>query len=348
MNVPPRAAQIRSQAETIRILLGCDVKRESRWLRETGVGRRTFERWRRESYGRGWILDRFIPNVGRIGIQSAAVALKRPFTNELPDWVDGWKTRGDSVVVWRWPETLLGVFFSRLAPDHLRDSLNPGRDPAQSIVLSTVPTRSTCPVYFDFEAVWARVTLSQGPLAYPHPLLADEPGRVSSRQTDVGSPALEALLGRRSEDQPSDRPIRVSPFFFPRSEQRAIGTGLVERRTFLDPARLPAAWPGGFRHIALVHGVFRQPNLGPLLLRVLAGLGITPFLFTCNQSDALFATLTTPSRPKDTGDRRPSVMKTLEQILDQIQLIRLPLSELGVIKNHDYRGLAAQGPHSSD
>jgi hypothetical protein len=328
-----------SQAAAIRILLACNGQRERGWMSDVGLGSRSFERTKHEAYAERWVIDRFLPNFGRLHIRSVAFVLERPYAQDLAPLEQSWRNRTDNVLLWRWPETLFGVFFSDLSREGLLETFQGQRAKIQTATVISTPTSRCVPVYFDWEGAWSRLTGHLESLGYPHGLLDDATDASGSVIRQAVANGLPALLARRSEDQGEGRPLRVSPYFLPRSEQRLLHTRAAERRTFLEIRRVPSSPNGDFRQIGVAHGKLRPDISGSLVLRVLLAMRIRPFLYAFNEFEVFFGTVSpAPDVPTGAGPR-PGVLQTLQGLLDDIQLIRQPVLDLEVVRNHDYRSL---------
>jgi len=159
-----------SEAVAIRALLAALPVSERVRIQETGLGSRTFERIRKRAYAAGWVFDRFVPNPSRTGCPTIFFVLAHPFAEQIEEVQRRMKGLPSNVLLWRWPESVFGVFFSSESEERFQSELNPRAGQSETIVVAANGTNRAIPVYFDFEGAWARWTGQPGTLAYPHPI----------------------------------------------------------------------------------------------------------------------------------------------------------------------------------
>jgi hypothetical protein len=325
------------EAVAIRALLASQPTSERKRIRETGLGSRTFERIRKRAYSSGWVFDRFVPDPSRTGFESVYFIMAQPFAENLEGIQNKWKDISSNVLLWRWPETIFGVFFSSDSRERFLAGLDPPMGRSETFMVSS-PTKGHIPVYFDFEAAWARLTRQRGTLAYPHPLPAvpAEDEESSGKQRPYRE-SIAGLLARPFRSGAENAPLHVSPFFFPRSYQHLLGTGLVERRTILDPQNVPPFRGRSIERVAFVQGELLSPGTEDALFRMLMAIHVTPFLFASDSSRVLLATLSpAPTDSEPTSGRPPAVLANLRRYLNGIQIVREPVPALTVVVNHRY------------
>jgi len=325
------------EAVTIRALLAARAASERDRIRETGLGSRTYERIRKRAYSSGWVFDRFVPDPSRTGCPTVHFVLARPFADQIEAVRKRWKELPSNVLLWSWPETLFGVFFSNKSQENFRAELSTSGGLNEPVVVSSEATNRAIPVYFDFEGVWAYWTNQHGNLAYPHPI------PVSNTREDVlrgrlgsESGAMAGLLSRPFQPTAVNSPLRVSPFFFPRSYQHLLETGVVERRTFLDLQKVPAFQGHSVERVAFVQGELLSPGTEESLFRMLMAIRVRPFLFANGDSRILLATLSGTPTDLEPRASRPAVLGNLRRYLANIQIVREPIEALSVLVNHRY------------
>lgn len=325
------------EAVAIRALLAARPISERTRISESGLRSRTFERIRKRAYGSGWVFDRFVPDPSRTGFETVFFVLSRPFAEHLDDTQTRWKDLPSNVLLWRWPETIFGVFFSSESQEKFVAGLSSLKDRDETIVVAAPTQKPAIPVYFDFEAAWAHLTRRRGTLAYPHSL--------PTRSMQAGAPSLDSgtgrrtiagLLGRPFRPAKENSPLRVSPFFFSRSYQRLLETGLVERRTIMDPQKVPPFQGRSIERIAFVQGEMASPGTEEGLFRMLMAINVSPFLFVSDGSQILLATLSRSPSDLEFGSGRPAILGNLKRFLKNIQIVRESTQTLSVVVNHRY------------
>jgi hypothetical protein len=336
------------EAVGIRTLLAALPVSERKRISESGLGSRTFERIRKRAYAAGWVFDRFVPNPARAGYPTVSFVLARPFAEQIEEVQRRWKDLPSNVLLWRWPETVFGVFFSSEPQQGFLAKIDSRVGEKETTVVTSSATRHAIPVYFDFEGAWALWTGQLGTLAYPHSIPATpirEDLLRGHRGPDPG--AMAGLLARPFLPAAETSPLRVSPFFFPRSYQRLLETGLVQRRTFLDPQKVPPFEGRSLGRVAFVQGELLSAGTEESLFRMLMAIQVRPFLFCRGNSRVLLATLARAPSDVETRADRPTVLGNLRRYLTNIQIVREPIEALSVVVNHRYDRLFP-GPTSRD
>jgi hypothetical protein len=325
------------EAVALRALLATRPVSERERIDATGLGSRTFERIRKRAYKEGWVFDRFVPDPSRTGFQNVFFVVAQPFAEEIERVQARWKDLSSTVVLWRWPETVFGVFFSGESRARFLTGLEPPKGRLETFIVASSTRDATIPVYFDFEAAWSRLTKQRGALGYPHPLPAVGPEGEHVAGAAAPDPAVVAGLVRRPFRPGAEgEPLHVSPFFFPRSYQRLLESGEVERRTILDPKRVPPFQGRSIERVAFVEGELSAPGKEEDLFRMLMAVGVAPFLFASDGSHVLLATLSPAPNDPSPGAARPAVLSNLHQFLSGIQILREPIQALNVVVNHRY------------
>src|SRR5271155_4292536 len=228
-----------SEAAVLQELLAARTASDRGEGGESRVGGRSFRRISKRAYTAGWVYDRFLPDLSRVGVTSAVFVIARPFADVLESVLARWAGMRSNVLLWKWPDVLFGVFLCKESPRELLPLLDLGPGRWESWVVACDLKVRPIPVYFDFEGGWARVAGIQGTIAYPHSLPAH--GTAPERRILDGRSisALTALVARPREITSSSGPLRVSSFFLPRAHQQLLRVGAVERRTFLNLSRAP-------------------------------------------------------------------------------------------------------------
>lgn len=325
------------EAVAIRSLLAARPITERERIEETKLAPRTFEKIRRRAYSSGWVFDRLVPDPSRSGSRCVCFVIAQPFAEDIEPLQKKWADDPTNVLLWRWPETMLGVFFSHASPDSLPAELGLPKGRGESFVVTSDVLMPSVPVYFDFEAAWAQWTGLRGSLGYPHSLpTAGEPGAQSD---DVGlreHQNLAILVRRPFQSGIVGAPLHVSPFFFPRSQQKLLRRGIIERRTFLDPREIPQYQGRSIERFALLEGELIVPGTEEKLFQLLMAIRVTPFLFASDGSRVLMAALSPAPPAVREAEVRPPVLRNLQVYLRSIKIVRESVRSLTVVTNHRY------------
>jgi hypothetical protein len=308
------------------------------------VPRRTRQAIRQRIVQRGQVQERYVPDPVALGRPIVAVALAQPYTEMHARATAIWAARSEAVNVWLFPDTLLGVFLLEgpSEVEALHQQLGDSQIHRSLFVLNCDLRAPTLPVFFDFEAAWVRITGIPGTLAYPRSL----PSAVrtgASRPTSLSEAdrrTLRSLLsGRLEVAGPSGSAARMVRLVGGGRDRRLAHRGLVEFRSFLEPAAC-ARWVSDFPEtIALVRGELLDGGAAPALFRALVGeCRVSPFLFATDGRAVLFGCLS-----KKTGDRGgtpsprpPPMITTIRRFLRRIVVVREPLAALTPLVDHRY------------
>ena len=230
---------------------------------------------------------------------------------------------------------MLGVFFSACEPGPSVEATESDRMWRRFEIVADLG-RAQLPVYFDFEGVWARLVGRPGVLEYPHslPSLADA-GEDARPLNAAEAGRLAAFMKPAQPRGTGPSPFRASPFFLGRAQRRLLETGLAERRTFLDPARVPPFRERGVERLAFVYGELNAGASPAALFRRLAAMKVLPFLFATDGRRVLFATLSV-APPVGQSEGRPAILANLERYLHSIEILRERVAELVVVIDHRY------------
>lgn len=338
----PMKELTRSEAIVLRSLLACEDVRESERARRTGLPSRTVEEVRRRCYGEGWVFDRYVPNPVSLRTPLVSFAFARPYADKVLEVTRTFEELDGGVLLWKWPDTLFSVSWSS-APEELarQESLIA---PSSNLTFNlTVDTRKAqVPVYFDFEGSWSRLTGQSGATSYPHSL----PGELGPAVVLGGQERMGVTeLIRRPFEGPTPGPLRVSAYFLPRSQQRLLRDGKVQRRTFLDPSAVPPYEGRSVEQIAFTHGSLKPGRSVDGLFGRLAAIHVTPFLLVSDGTHVLLGAVSPAPSPRPTDGPRPAVLANMEDFLQEIEIVRNRASDLRVIANHRYdRLIVGDGP----
>jgi hypothetical protein len=122
--------------------------------------------------------------------------------------------------------------------------------------------------------------------------------------------------------------------------------GVIERRVFLDLAKIPPCHDRVIERLAFIQGEFLSGSSPAALFRRLATIRVLPFLFATDGSRVLLGTLS-PAPPTPTkADMKPAVLANLQRFLRSIDIVRERVASLSVVVNHRYDRLFAIQPVS--
>jgi hypothetical protein len=332
------------EATVVRSLLASERISERERIRNSGVPPRTFEGIRQRAYTEGWVFERYVPDPSLVRKLSVTFAIVQPFMEHREEVKDAWKNDERCVLLWRWPETLFGVFISEKPLSEFTSRDISQVTFSQSFELHTDTREPQVPVYFDFEGSWSRLANLPGALAYPHPLplmLTDAQSLVSYPVSESDRRGLADLVRRPILREGSAGPLRVSPFFLPRYLQRLLGSGAIERRVFLDLKKIPPCRETSIEAVAFVRAELLPDASPSSLFRRLASIRVLPFLFATDGLKILLGALS-PAPPAQLGERlRPAVLTNLQRFLRSIEITRERVGSLEVVVSHRYDRLFA-------
>lgn len=324
------------EATVIRSALASDLGSERERLHRTQLPATTYQRGRQRAYAEGWVFDRYVPDPVRLGCSSITFALVQPFADRRRELQARWEANPNAVLLWCWPETLFGVFWSRGPGDVLPIPSEKGWLRTE-FTLTADPRQPEIPSYFDWEGAWSRLMALRGSYAYPHslPPVISRSANPSSL-SDSDRQGLALLMNRSLDRPPEGEPLRVSPFFLPRSQQRLLGRGMVEQRTFLDPKTVPRYNGRGIERLVFLQGTLRVGASPERLFHRLTSIQVYPVLFATDRSKVLMTTLSPAPPPGEPGLPKMNVLANLEEFLESIQVEREPVGSLEVPVNHRY------------
>ena len=223
--------------------------------------RRTYQVIRRRVFIDGWIRERYIPNPSYFGANRIDFVLAQPFADHLSEEARVWERDERASIVWSSPELLFGVFFGESGDKAggLETRLAHSGNYLRSTILTVDSRTPSIPVYFDFEAVWAKFAGISGTLAYPTPIsrLTDDSGQKSNAEPLTSEKQIASLLTRRSLEIDASSGIRPGARSLPRPHRRLISEGKIVYRTFPDLTRIPAFRGWRFESVIFVLGDIR-------------------------------------------------------------------------------------------
>jgi hypothetical protein len=332
-----------SEAVVVRSLLAAEHIPERERIHRSGIPPRTFEAVRKRAYLEGWVFDRYIPDPARVGKPKVSFTLVQPFSESHKSVESRWTHDPGLVLLWSWPETLFAVFIGDEEASRIRQgAFDPGAC-RNCFDLTADARRPQIPVFFDFEGAWTRSADLPGTQAYPHSLPANLRGADHALRLPTSAESrLAELVSRPFRHPDRSGPLRVSPFFLPRSQQRLLATGAVERRVFPDLTELPPPQNRAIERIVFLRGILLPGMSAPALFRRLARMNVLPFLFATDDTRVLLGALS-PAPPTAAGTARPAVLGNVEQFLRNIEIVRERVLDLTVVANHRYDRIFATG-----
>jgi hypothetical protein len=333
-----------SEARVLQALLAAGPESERERLRRLALPRSTFHVARRTLYGQRWVRDVYIPDPRAVGFPYVTVAFAQPHVESWTALADAWGRVGVAPLVWASPTTCFAVGFhedaesARVATQRLERS-----DARETCVVSTLAEPAAMPVYFDFEAGWAKYAELTGIFGYPRGL-----GAVERPYRTAGSPAssheretMRALMHEAAGANAEGRPHpNSSPLLFPRPVQRMLRDDRVQHRVMPDFLRLPPMRTGPIGQVVLFHGELQGGRSAPELLAALTGeCAVYPFFFVHDRRKVIFASL---ARVPTSGSEAPAprttrpVLETLQAHLRRIAFVREWIDQLQAPVDHDY------------
>jgi len=317
----------------IRVLLADLPGPERHTVREAGVPRTTYQTIRHRAFANGWLKERYIPDPALFGARRIRFIVAQPYAERWNDSVRALRSLEGLVVLWASPETLFGVVLER--------SSSQGWDGLRSCesfrhswtVAPSVPGEGLV-AYFDYEGVWSRWTLESEPIAYPRQLpSAKPPAQTISREDWI---ALRGLLVRPFSADPSRSGFTIfSPARLSRHERRLLAEGRISHRVLPDLSEIPPV--RGYRpeRLAFVVGELRTGwNPRELFGNLIQHARIAPFLYAYDEERVLLSALS--PAPARIVEGRASIIATLQEYLQKIEVVREPIDSLFPVIDHRY------------
>ena len=333
------------QARVIDSLLAGEPGRERERIRISRMAPRTYQASRRRALDAGWVAERLIPDPVLFSRRRLSVALASTAPGANATAADQWQRLDGGVLVWRTPSRLFGVFSGADTgrPTPISRELADRERYSKVLELELDLESPTLPIYFDFEAEWARVAGIPGTTFYPRPLPRRPRGSARWRTTiparwrrTVQHLALPQVAGA----VPGPGGL-FSGLGGRTARARVLRQGWMDRRAFLDPPQLPAYEQWQLKEVVFVQGRLREGRRPEVLLHTLfVACEIHPFLFATDGNQLLFACLSPVPHDAGRPKRRISVSGTLDRYLEQIETARMAASELETLVNHRYERFA--------
>ena len=310
---------------------------ERQRIRLTGIAPRSYQAARQRALGAGWLVERLVPDPTLFGQARVSFVLARPVGADVQEVVGRWTQLDRAVLLWRTRRSLFGVFtgedVDRASP--LARELSSGTRYSRSYLLELNLKSPTLPIYFDFEAEWSRVVGIPGTSFYPRQFPRHTRGSARARRSITTR--WREIVRRLAHSQVEEsEPLGTDLGFRARASiARSLRAGWMDRRAFLSPAAIPPFEGWSLEQVVFVHGRLRQGRRPETFLRTLiVSCAIQPFLFATAGGDVLLAMLS-PIPPREREMRRTvSVIGTVNRFLEQIEIERLPASELETLVDH--------------
>jgi hypothetical protein len=251
--------------------------------------------------------------------------------------------------VWTGAQAVLAVLFHARAEDGpgLAQRVASANLAPPPTVLSVRADGPTVPVYFDYEGLWCHVAGLPGTLAYPHGLggegVEDEsPAALTPHQ----SWALGELLQRPFVAAEQGRGGHlVGPLGLPFSQRRMLQRGWIVHRTLLDPAKLPPFRGRSADQLVFVTGVPKDGSRPELLFSTLTRESrVYPFLFVVAEGRWLLGALGSGTPAAGAEPPRRSVLPTLREFLEGIEIQQAAAAEFSMTLDHRYDRLVPGPP----
>lgn len=315
--------------------------------RYRGLPRRTYQVAKKRVYQLGMVFDRFIPSPPSVGIKGVTLAIGYPYAEHFESVLKTWREASECMILWCTRESIFGVFFNRQElriGDHDLDA-NPSHYFRQLTTLQAEPNSEGIPVFFDYEGEWAQACGS-APAAYPRPLL---PKGMEGRggallHSDKPTRTIEdAAIADIYRSYLEVRPGSVGAFRTRAPHRSALARRLLTHRVFLDPTALPPFNGWSPENVMFIRArLLNKMSPSALLEELVRSARITPFLYATDGPSIMMGGL--GPRPigveTDNGGRiRPPVLETLRHHLASIEVHRQSISEINVLRNHEYARL---------
>jgi hypothetical protein len=341
----------RNEVLVIRSILAGSLDREEDRIRACGIPRSTYHLAKARIYANGILEDRYVPSPQAVGAHSVSLLLTRPFTDARDSSVDALCKIEGTVLVWSGIQSILGVVFhpSERDANEFRELTGAGEKLGKTVSHVEVPSNQFgFPVYFDYEGAWNHFAGLEGSMQYPRALPHYSPGKADTFQGSARQRSkIDSVLRRPFDEGIWRRPSHLlGPTTLARSQFRMVESGIVEWRTFLCVKNLPTLDGQAVTNISIVSG---QLNHGESLLELFQDLtevcGVYPFLLASDGRNTIVGILAgSPNVNTAASDlRRPrsAVFPVVSRHLSGIEVVREPVSNLIVHRDHRYDLLAS-------
>lgn len=345
-----------AEGRVIAVLLGSEATSERDRLRRIQVPRSTYHAARRRAYEEGWIRDRYVPDPARFGAPCAAIAVLRPFADQVGELGHRLDVDPTTVVAWVGGQSALVVSLhadAEAGAAALRNYSESGLVSSVNGVVAHVD-RSEVPVYFDYEGLWAHLSEIAGAATYPTGLggraAAGPDGQIAFPTGHQRWAATELVHRPFQAEREGRAGHLIGPFGLPFSQQRMLKIGWVAYRVFLDPSRVPPFRGRSAEQIALVTGTLR-PEVRPeqLFASLTRECRVYPFLYATDGRRVVLGALgrapSAAATPASSESERRPVLATLQAGLQGIEVVQEPAGQLRIPVDHRYdRLLGRTGP----
>jgi hypothetical protein len=323
-----------AEVRVLSTLLAADALPERERIRSSGVSPRTYETARRRAFEAGWVYERFVPDPLAWGMTHLRLEVIRPPPSEEPS--AGRRLAAESGAFHIWQGNGLVFAASFAAPAGAARDEDPG---GRSWALDADLRQPSVPIFFDFEGAWSRIAGTTAPRVYPRPLPYWRGAGTSAEARPPARVRREAEgLIRRPFSASRGRPAggHLGSLFGSGGRRGALAARLVQRRCFLDLARLPGFGGWRLQSLAFLTGELRSGEPPELLFHeLLFDGGLTPFLFAADRKSVLIGALS-PAPPAPATRPRTRVSAILEKRLESTTLVTTPVSSLSTPLNHRY------------
>ena len=338
-----------TECRVLQSLLSTEGATERLALDRSEVPRSTYQSIRRRAILSGWIYPRYVPDPRLVERSGVIFRLIEPFAEHHAAIIELLRQGLDVVVMWSSSEIVFTVeFVGPIGADSSSEqSLGGPPIPAEWCrrrwdILSR-GTADDIPVYFDYEGAWSKKYADGAYLSYPQRL----PEGLGPAPR-VGAEGLHRLLAAPSDPEWSlSSRLKLGSFFLPPRERRLLRDGWVGLRFFPDLARVPPGPLGRDESAAFVIGRLRT---GRTVRKLVADLATecssTPALAVQGSGLVLLAMLS--PAPVHVRSNRGSVLATLQESLEEIEVIREPIQSLTGTVQHRYDRLVTRGLHRPD
>ena len=335
-----------AEAKVISALLASSRVSERSRLQRAGVPRSTFHAARRRAYQEGWLADRFIPNPVEFDLPFASFVLARPFADQVGPFLA--ELGADPAIVYLAHDAAVTVaigWHASEAEARTAAQRATARGAAGTTYGLVADLRSpTVPVYFDYEGSFAHFGSADGAEGYPtglggavpdprHP----DPASGGRRSSWAVVELVHRPFPRSSDDRP---PHLVGPFGLPWGQQKMLNAGWVRHRVLLDPARLPPFQGRTADQVVFLVGRFRPEARPEELFQALTrNCRVFPFLFVATEGRLLMGALGQGAGTSEGGPNepdRPSILRTVQQRVEGIEIFSEPAPGFRVDTNHRY------------
>jgi hypothetical protein len=331
-----------TQARVIRELLvnrpGSD---RLKWA-TAGVPRSTFQLVRNHAFAVGWVMRRYIPDPGSVGVDRVRVEVVQPFAEKRAELLSQLARRKEVVVLWDSPGIILAVSF-----EHTQKREGGPTDAesgwSRRWVIESSLASSEVVAYFDYEGAWSRWALGEAPGSYPRGLPWPQKG-PNSRSARFRAEDLAELVRRPTSGiEDEDGGSWSLAGGLPRRLQGLINHGQAIPWTIPDLAKIPRLPQRELAFIVLMSGRWAADCLGKQLFQELVGRSrATPFLYAYDANRVVMGLLA--PAPATLTEGRTPMAAVLGRFLREIEVIREPIGSIAPVVNHRYDRLVGHEP----